>query len=247
MPWALLRTRFVVIIAAMRYWSKHKWIMKHIKGRNVLDLGCVEHVMTETDVPWLHEMVRRNAASVLGVDFLEQEVQGLREQGYNVVCADVETMELGKKFDVIVAGDIIEHLANPGKFLQQAARHLVPGGLLLVTTPNPFCMLRFWRGLLHGRVGSNPEHTCWFSMKTLRGLAGRFGWEVREEAYVDDSRLYYRVLPRKAFQGHWGKRIRIVFRRLMWQPCVWLNSLLCLVRPQMSETLCVAFGLREKP
>lgn len=46
--------------------------------------------------------------------------------------------ELGERFDTIVAGEIIEHLDDPHAFLSGCFDILSPGGLLLVSTPNPY-------------------------------------------------------------------------------------------------------------
>ncbi len=69
-----------------------------------------------------------------------------------MVQADVETMDLGETYDVIVAGDIIEHLSNPGRFLGAVSRHLNKEGVFLVTTPNPVTFLRVLELLFKNRL-----------------------------------------------------------------------------------------------
>jgi 2-polyprenyl-3-methyl-5-hydroxy-6-metoxy-1,4-benzoquinol methylase len=49
---------------------------------------------------------------VVGVDIQKEDVERLRKLGYEVVWGDVTTINLGKKFDVIVAGELIEHLPD---------------------------------------------------------------------------------------------------------------------------------------
>ena len=206
----------------MRYRHKKEWITPYIQGKKVLDLGCVSHSLEETKrEDWLHGILCSSAASVLGVDYLEDEVNALREQGYNVICADVETLNLGEKFEVIVAGDLLEHLTNIGDFLGAIKRHLLEDGQLIITTPNPIHFLRFVILFVTGKVGANPEHTCWFTGNVLRQLVHRYGFNVLEEAFVDDSYQYH------SFRSWLG-------------PFLIFNYLLCLVRPQFSETLCFA-------
>jgi SAM-dependent methyltransferase len=185
----------------------------------------VRHTLDETEkAGWLHGAIRAEARSVLGVDYLEDAVARLRERGFDVVCANVETMDIGDRFEVIVAGDLIEHLNNSGHFLDRIRVHLADGGIALVTTPNPVNPLRFVGVLLRGEAGANPEHTCWFTEQVLRQLVVRHGLEISEVAYVDDSYQYY---------PGWK-----------WWPFVALNWLLVRVRHSFAETLCVLIRAR---
>jgi 2-polyprenyl-3-methyl-5-hydroxy-6-metoxy-1,4-benzoquinol methylase len=110
------------------YWNRFHWIEPYIKGKNVLDLGCVDHTLGRTDRPWLHGFIRNQARRVVGVDMLTEAVQELRYRGMEIVQASVEEMDLGERFDVVVAGDILQQLSNPGRMIERAAVHLVPGG-----------------------------------------------------------------------------------------------------------------------
>lgn len=132
----------------MRYKDKADWIVTFIKSKKVLDLGCVEHDLASTKKPnWLYGIINKHAKNVLGVDYLEEDILARKGQGYNVVCANVETMELGDQFEVVVAGDLIEHLSNPGEFMKRVYEHLAPGGLFLLTTPNPTSFVRIVESL----------------------------------------------------------------------------------------------------
>ena len=62
----------------MLYKDKIPWIRRFIAGKKVLDLGCVRHNIEETEKDeWLHGIVIKEAASVIGVDYLEKEVEEL--------------------------------------------------------------------------------------------------------------------------------------------------------------------------
>src|SRR3989344_4764139 len=104
--------------------DRYALIKKYCAGKDVLDVGCVDHnANEELENSWLHKIIKSVAKSVIGVDFEENEVQKLRAKGYNIVVGDVETVTIGKTFDVIVAGELIEHLSNPGLFLENMYRH----------------------------------------------------------------------------------------------------------------------------
>ena len=73
------------------------------------------------------------------MDVDAEGVAALVRDGYRAVCADVQDLDLGRQFDTIIAGEIIEHLENPWAVFYKAVRkHLKRGGQLIITTPNPF-------------------------------------------------------------------------------------------------------------
>jgi SAM-dependent methyltransferase len=113
-----------------------------------------------------------------GIDYLTEEVEMLRDRGYNVEVANAETFALDRTFDVITAGELIEHLSNPVLFLDRVSEHLAPGGKLVLTTPNPWSFHRF-RSALFDDVWSNPEHTCWFDERTLQSILKRHGFDIK--------------------------------------------------------------------
>lgn len=151
----------------------------------VLDVGCVQHsAEQEADENWLHKRLSDVCRATVGIDVLKEDIQILQEQGYEVKHQNAEQFELDQDFDVIVAGELIEHLANPGEFLECAKAHLKPDGRLLLTTPNPWAVSRFWHAL-RGDVPVNPEHTCWFDRKTITELLSRVGFTVSEFTYIE--------------------------------------------------------------
>lgn len=215
-----------------RYRSKVDFILTFTSGKRVLDLGCVQHeIGNAAKKNWLHGAIKRSAESVFGVDYLPSEVDALNKMGYDVVCADVETMRLDRTFEVVTAGDLIEHLANPGLFLDRVRMHLAPQGVFVVTTPNPVTFLRFMRLLLLGWVGGSEDHTCWFTRRTMRRMAQRNGFDIVAYAYIDDVYQWYRNAS--------------PILLLLASPFLLCNYLLARLRPQLSETTGFVLKLRE--
>ena len=178
-------------------------IRKYIKDKEVLDCGCVEHEVYDDkpwwDYLWIHDKIVKEAKFCMGVDMEKEELKKLKEKGYNVRHADVETMELGRKFDVIVAGELIEHLGNPGSFLERSNAHLRKNGLIIITTPNVFSAGTVYRVLIGKTPEVNPQHVCYYDLKTLSILLERYGFEVqdvimhqRPEAYKLNFLVKYR-------------------------------------------------------
>lgn len=118
----------------------------------VLDVGCVRHDLDSQACrnpdpgDFLHADLRRRAEAVVGLDLVESEVKRMQKAGYDVRVGNAETFELDCRFDVIVAGELVEHLSNPGLFLDRCREHLSEGGRLILTTPNPrrIHMLRWY-------------------------------------------------------------------------------------------------------
>ncbi len=167
-------------------------ILPLIKGKDVLDVGCVEHTINAiADNPfWVHSFLRDNS-NVLGIDILEKEIKVFVAGGWNMKVANAETFELKEKFDVIFAGELIEHLSNPGLFLQQSKKHLKKNGLLVITTPNTFYAPRLLRSIftLNDDPVANEEHTNWFSPTTLKTLFEREGFDIEYIKRFDAASL----------------------------------------------------------
>ncbi len=168
--------------------NRFNLIKKYIKNKNVLDLGCVEHdANTENKAFWLHKFIKKYAKNLIGVDLEKSEVDKLNLKGYNILCDNVETMNLNLKFDVIVAGELIEHLMNVGLFLNNMTKHMNNDSYLIITTPNTFAIRRFIRNLLIGTNNNNYNHTYYFDYRTLLQNFEYANLEVVEWYYFFDS------------------------------------------------------------
>ncbi|MFQ5785437.1 MAG: class I SAM-dependent methyltransferase [Alphaproteobacteria bacterium] len=194
------------------------------REREVLHLGCADHPYTRerlADGSWLHRALSEVAARCFGIDANAEVVRWLREDRgiANLAVGDAEALDAldAGRFDVVVAGEIIEHLANPGRFLETAHAVLKPEGRLVITTTNAFCLRRFLR-IPFGVESVHPDHVYYFSHVTLAGLARRFGYAL-EAAYG------YRLPNRKPFAPwlverlatavtpNWGEGIVHVYRQ----------------------------------
>lgn len=80
--------------------------------------------------------------------------------------------------DVVVAGELIEHLDRTGPFLDAVKQLVRPDGVLIVTTPNGLSLTNFLASLFRREL-VNVDHVAWFSQRTLATLLGRHGWSLR--------------------------------------------------------------------
>jgi len=174
---------------------KIAFVLRHTLDKEVLDLGCVQHNPENYKSQyWLHKAISTVASRLEGLDLYADGVLYLRERGYNVSVGDATRFDLGRRFDVIVAGDLIEHLENFDGFIESCRAHLRPGGKLLISSPNPWYWRNVVKAIFLSEVGNNPEHTCWLCPRTLRQLVRRHGMDTVEVRF--GSRYFRdRVMP----------------------------------------------------
>jgi 2-polyprenyl-3-methyl-5-hydroxy-6-metoxy-1,4-benzoquinol methylase len=190
--------RLIAVLLGKRRWEneiplplvrgKFDRILELARDREVLDIGCVGGEMGINLDQTSHARISSVAKTCTGVDIVEQEIDRWRTAGYDAVVANAEDFRLGKRFDVIVASDVLEHVANPGRFLEAAREHLLPGGALCIVTPNALSLNNAMKTLAGLRVGINPEHVCWYDRTTLRQLLARYGFHPVEEYWQDYQR-----------------------------------------------------------
>lgn len=156
----------------------------------VLDLGCIGHTWKRSieDSSWLHGEILKNAQKVIGIDFLESDVKMLNARGWHsILHGDATNLNLNAKFDVIVVGDLIEHVENiPGLF-RTFQEHLDSNGTVVITTPNPFFINHLITILLNNQIAVNKEHVYWFDPSVITELSRRFGFSVQELQWLTDS------------------------------------------------------------
>lgn len=196
--------------------SRTSELLKWIKGPKVLDVGCTSHNVEIGSPYWLHGQLQERFPDVTGIDISRENVEKLRQAGFcNLHVQSAETFDLAERFDTIVAGELIEHLANPGLFLDRARHHLRENGALVLSTPNPFSIAySLYAFLKFPRTCQNPQHTCWFCLRTMTALAERYGFEVQHVDLIDDYRSDESSFAYRQFGRLMQRLGRIIPRRL---------------------------------
>lgn len=149
----------------------------------VLDIGFWGQAIKISDPSWPHKILLKHALEVYGTDLHYDESQLEHKERYK--RASAESFSFDITFDVIFAGDIIEHLSNPGTFLEVALRHLKPNGRLIITTPNCFSLFTLLEHVFKGDPVGNKDHTMYFNHIVLGQLLVKNGWKVVSEGYID--------------------------------------------------------------
>ena len=165
-------------------------------GKKVLHLGCTNWPYTLDAIEagmLLHDELAETATELYGFDFDQEGIDVLAAKGYtNLYQADLEKLDevdLDEKFDVILAGEMIEHLNNPGLFLNGIKRFMNSETQLIVTTINAYCGMRFLTYGLRGRGGLlepvHPDHISYYSYSTLKLILERHKFAVERFMFYD--------------------------------------------------------------
>jgi hypothetical protein len=167
------------------------FVAEACRGRDVLDLGAMDETafaQKRGKGTWLHERIAAVAHAVLGVDSSAAVPdEGIRTApNARIVRGEVDRLDAlldANDFqpDVVVAGELIEHVPNPFAFLQALkGSPRLAGRTLVLTTPNATAVHNVAVGLL-SRESTHRDHLCILSYKTLNTLCARAGlqaWEL---------------------------------------------------------------------
>jgi len=139
-------------------------ILKHCEGKHVLEFGASGKLTHD---------IQEIAANYCGVN---------RVTGPRVIAWDLDDFTpwplnvTSFEPDIIVAGEVIEHLTNPGLFLDRVRTYFT-GVPVIITTPNCFA-LAATRHMEDGVENVNIDHVAWYSYTTLKTLLTRYGFAI---------------------------------------------------------------------
>jgi SAM-dependent methyltransferase len=174
--------------------EREQMLVEFAKGRRVVHVGFVDERRMEDKLArgrWLHARLDEVASSLVGLDVSEEGVARAREQGFDAYTVDAQSADaveaLGlRPAEVVIAGEVIEHLDAPGPFLGTMHKLVDADGVLVLTTPNAYRLLNFLAPAT-GVELIHPDHTAWHSPHTLRNLLERNGWDVEGMAYYRNA------------------------------------------------------------
>lgn len=182
-------------------------------GKSVLDIGCIDHsadAALSLDISWPHGRLRNVATEVVGVDILAEDAARLNGLGYDIRVGDAEAFDLGRTFDLVIAGDIIEHLGRPADLLETMARHMHADSLGVITTPNPFNIEQTIWAAIGKKIMVNDEHTIWLDPRVAHELVSRSPLKVVDFYWID-TRFAFPLAGR----GLVPRMVNLISRELM--------------------------------
>ena len=142
-------------------------------GRRVLDLGCRYGALTRA---------YSEGNEVVGMDVDHEALAEAAKLGIETLHGDVtERLPVeDASFDVVVCGELLEHLPFPERTVAEVRRVLRPGGWFVGSVPNAYRVRNRLVFLLGRPPETDPTHLHMFSPDALRGLLAEFeGPELR--------------------------------------------------------------------
>jgi SAM-dependent methyltransferase len=136
-------------------------------GKRVLDLGCRDGALTQAYAA---------GNELVGVDADREALAGAEKLGIETQWADLdEPLPFeDASFDVVVAGELIEHLRDPRRLVTEAHRVLRPSGTFVASVPNAYRLKNRLRFLVGRTADQDPTHLHMFSPDEVRTLLAGF-------------------------------------------------------------------------
>lgn len=134
-----------------------------------LDVGCANGVFMAHAAAQGHE--------VSGIDLSDVAVAQAREKGLDATCTTIADYAPGRTFDTITGFDVLEHVLDPGGFLDDARRLIAPDGRLFLTVPDTASIIRKVMGS-RWYFYIPEEHLHYYDPSTIRLILARHGFEA---------------------------------------------------------------------
>ena len=165
LSYRLWRRTFEVMAAIDKYVVNHK--------KNIIDLGTADGRMLQQ----IYE--KYPESNCIGIEYDSELVQFAYKNfpRLKILQGDIQIIDYPDNFyDVAIATAVIEHVPEPAKVISEAKRILKPGGILILSAPDPF-----WEHIAT-KVGhlDAEKHNEIMNLKQLTNLIETGGFEVLE-------------------------------------------------------------------
>ena len=159
------------------WWEGRRYLLKSLlSGKNpkrILDIGCG----TGETLTFLQKLFPE--ARLYGIDTSDKAVAYTKKRGHqHVVNASAESIpEKKETFDVILLLDVLEHIRKDSQVLLEVKRVLIPGGILLITSPA--------LPLLWGDHDKNQGHYRRYTKNDFVQLSRKTGLKTNTNTYFN--------------------------------------------------------------
>ncbi|HBS41511.1 MAG TPA: hypothetical protein DEA26_02435 [Oceanospirillales bacterium] len=167
--------------------SRDEYLIRLCAAKNVLHIGACDAPYTRSKKETgllLHEKISAVANEVVGIDIDQEAIALMQSYGFdNVIHFDMNCLdELSFRPDVVIFGETIEHLKDFSSTFGNIRKVMQDNAVLVITTPNAFYFSNFIKAL-KGYESNHPEHTVFFSPRTLDYMLSSSGFEVTQRTF----------------------------------------------------------------
>jgi 2-polyprenyl-3-methyl-5-hydroxy-6-metoxy-1,4-benzoquinol methylase len=157
-------------------------LLKRVRTDNILEIGG-------GDFPTLIEARSRLGGEIWGIDVRASDTKLDRMIVGSVTDEAVRAQLADKKFDLIIANDVIEHIEDTEAFFAVLKQHLRDDGDLLLSVPNIRNVKLLYHIFLRGTFPRHDAglfdktHLRWFCRKDIETLSVKAGLKVVDHSY----------------------------------------------------------------
>lgn len=168
-------------LASSKYLTRLlKWALRESKGESqrLLDVGAANGFFLT--------ICNEEGIEADGVEISQEAVNWAEKLGRKVTCSTIEDFKTDRKYEVISALDVLEHIPQPVEFIERVRELLVEKGIFLINVPYEGSLSaklagKKWHALLP------PEHWFYFNKKSLYRILENNGFEVIGSKVISKS------------------------------------------------------------
>lgn len=162
------------------YYESRKWeydeaaeiILKH-KPASLLEIGCGSGAFLEK--------ITSVVPNVEGIDINDEALKVCRGKGLNVTRCDISSSDVckltGKKYEMVVLFEVIEHLDNPGDVFRFIDGILAENGIMIMAMPNPAGYFKYIDVVL---LDMPPHHNTAWSKEVFEHISKEYKWTITD-------------------------------------------------------------------
>lgn len=153
------------------------------KTNKILDVGC--------GIGYFLEVAKERGWEVYGTEYTDKAIEICSAKGIEMKQGKLNPSDFElESFDILTSFEVLEHINNQTKEIDNFQKLLRKGGLVYLTTPNFNSLLRY-RLKEKYNVITYPEHLAYFTPKTLNSLFSKYGFSKKriETTGISISRL----------------------------------------------------------
>jgi 2-polyprenyl-3-methyl-5-hydroxy-6-metoxy-1,4-benzoquinol methylase len=179
---------------------RYQFVRERIVNKTILDFGC--------GIGGFLNKAKQSASVADGIELEEALQSSFKERKLNVFSSLDKAQKENKKYDVITAFHVVEHLQNPKDTLKELSIMLAPKGEMIIEVPNsddvlltlyenePFQNFTYW-----------SQHLFLFNSKTMTALVEQAGlklnWISHIQRYPLSNHLYWLSKGEPAGHKNW--------------------------------------------